>query len=381
MLGEAETRSRTPCEFAGGAAAFIAAYAHTTNVGVCSLADTQGLPSAEDVDALLRNPLLRAQAVRVVTGGVSEPVHRFSRRSSFNGRVVQDAVDARALRRAFNGGSTVVVEDVGRWHPPVVAMCNSLFNERWLYANASYFVTAEAHCGLPLHADEETTLVFQLAGAKRWEVVTGPAANPGATEVPPDHPITGFTLRPGQAACIPAMYPHRAEAVDDGHSVHLTIGVRPFKLRDLFTDLAERGMPRLAALERELSSVSGLPAALVDAVGETPAAVWQRELAIASIRLASGTEHRGIELVPGVEEGLGGAAADDLIWRVRLGATSLIYFSGTFAVLDDSSLGALVRAVGERRAGGRTWRRLVADGRVPAAVQEVLAAASWRVDG
>jgi hypothetical protein len=147
-----------PCtDFDGSLLEFI--YAHLDErcrVGAVQLLNST-VPSADDVAAALNNPMLRAQAVRVVTEGVSQSPQRLGRKVDYNSRSVEDSLDSTALRRAFTDGSTIVVEDVGKWHPHVASICNTIFNERWLYANAAYFMTRSGSRGLPFHADEETT--------------------------------------------------------------------------------------------------------------------------------------------------------------------------------------------------------------------------------
>lgn len=369
-------------DFTGGILDFIDAHLGARcRVSVGHLSDGSGLPTAREVGDLLRHPLVRAQVVRVVTGGVTQPVEHFSTGANYNSKVVKDSLDSRALRRAFLGGSTLIIEDVGRWHPRVSTICNTIFNEQWLYANAGYFMTTTANCGLPFHADEEITFVFQLAGSKQWHVAEHGVDRLGVAEVAPEQRVVEFTMRPGDAACIPPMYPHRTRTVDEGDSLHLTIGVRPFKVKDLLRDLVERGVSRVPSLDREIPSVGSIAETLTDAVADAPVDVWQRELAISSIRVASGMADRGFEFDPSSGDDRGDPGLGDLVWKVRLGRQYLVYLSGAFALIGEGALEALERAMADREHRGRLWRELMAGDGLPAPVRQLLESAGWARPG
>lgn len=378
---EYEPRPRT--DFDGSFLEFI--YAH---LGERCRTDAVQLlnstvPNADDVALTLNNPMLRAQAIRVVTGGVSQSAQRFGRRASYNSRIVEDSLDSTALRRAFADGSTVIVEDVGRWQPHVASICNTIFNDKWLYANAAYFITRSGNCGLPFHADEETTFVFQVAGSKIWHVADYPEKRPGAAEVSRKARVFQFDLRPGSAACIPPMHPHRTEAFGEVDSVHLTIGVRPFKLKDFFTDLVERGTYRVAALDQEIVSIDSSIDTMINALHGSSGEDWRREFAISSIRVASGSVDRGFEwscqTASAVAKRDREPVLGDLVWKVRLGNRWLVHHSGSFAMMDNSQVDALAAAVALRSSEGCTWQQLAEEGQVPPSVQQFLRAAGWDI--
>jgi hypothetical protein len=253
-----------------------------------------------------------------------------------------------------------------------------------LYANAAYFITRSGNCGLPFHADEETTFVFQVAGSKTWHVADYAAERLGAAEVPPGARVVEFVMRPGDAACIPPMHPHRTVTGLGGDSIHLTVGVRPFKAKDLFTDLAERGISRIPALEAEMESIGSSLDTLIDALRDTPGDVWGRELAVASIRVACGMADRGIEFNLSEENQRHAdwqePVLGDLVWRVRLGSRSLVHHSGTFAMMDEAGFEALCTAVALRSSRGCTWRELAAEGLAPPPVRQFLTAAGWNLE-
>lgn len=375
-------RVRQGCpDFPGTALQFMYSYLEgEVRVGTGHLTDAD-LPTVGDVADALHDPMLLAQAVRVVTEGVTQPASAFSRETHYNSRKVLDSLDSRALRLAYAAGSTVIVEDLAKWQPRVAAICNTIFNDRWLYANAAYFLTGSGNRGLPFHADEEMTYVFQLSGMKTWQVADCAEDKLGASDVPAGSRIAEFALRPGDVACIPAMFPHRTEAASGGDSVHLTIGVRPFKLKDFIADVAERGITRIPTFEAHVPSVEDSADVLRSALSGGALETWQREVAIASVRLASGSADRGFEFGAGNADVFLPATSTpsmgDLVWRVRLGERSLVQYSGAFAMMDDAGLDSLLAATELRRTERLSWKQLKARGCVIPAVERFLTAAGW----
>jgi hypothetical protein len=149
-------------------------------------------------------------------------------------------------------------------------------------------------------------------------------------------------------------------------------------------DLAERGMSRVPALEVEMESIGSSLDTLIDALRGTSGDVWRREVAVASIRVASGMADRGIEFTwsDGDQRHRKhqGPVLGDLVWRVRLGNRSLVHHSSTFAMMDEAGFEALCAAVALRNSRGCTWRELTAEGRVPPGVRQFLTAAGWDVE-
>jgi mannose-6-phosphate isomerase-like protein (cupin superfamily) len=359
-------------------------YAHLgeeCQVDVGTLRNRSSVPAGSQVLELLRNPLLRAQVVRVVTDGKTRDVQAFSKTVSYNGREVRDSLDSVALRRAFANGSTLVIEDVGKWHERVARMCNEIFNDRWLYANAAYFMTKSGNAGFPFHADEETTFIFQVAGRKKWHVADYVAGRLGSARVPSSERVFEFVLEPGDMACIPPRHPHRTAAVGDSDSIHLTIGVRRFKLKDFLRDLAARGrMAHIPALDEEIGSIERSIDPLMRALDGAAGDIWRREMAVASIRVASGMADRGFDFSWTDDDGSRGSgehALGDLMWRVSLGDRALVCVSGTFAMMDEVSAEFLRSAVAARAASPCGWRSFAEEVCLPSGVREFLRAAGW----
>jgi hypothetical protein len=371
-------------DFDGGPLDFIYAHAgERCRVDVGHLLDTLALPSAADVTELLSYPLLPPQVIRVVTEGEAQALGTYSRPAAYNRKTVPDSLDSLALRRALAAGSTIVFEDVGRWHLPIARICNTIFNDRWLFANADYFMTRAGNQGLPFHADEETTFVFQVAGTKKWQVADYPADRRGSSEVPPRARVFEFVLQPGDVACVPPRYPHRTVAIGGGDSIHLALGVRGFKLKDFIFDLAERGISRVPPLDEEINSIEMSLAPLLEAAEGPSGQMWRQEIAIGSIRLASGLADRGFEISCLDEDYLRRRRAPvlgDLVWRVRLGNRWLVHLSSTFAVMDEASADALCAAVAARNFRGCRWQELAAEGGLPPAVRHFLESAGWVLD-
>lgn len=339
------------------------------------LSSTEGLPTVQDVAALIESPLVRSTAVRVVTDGVTQGPQTFAEQFNVNGKVLNDSLSALAVRQAFRDGSTLIVEDVGKWHPPVARLCNSVFNEHWRLVNAGYFLTRSRARGLPFHADEETTLVFQISGAKRWRVATYAADRLGATDVPGSATVVEVDLVPGDVLVVPPYFPHGTEVCGPDDSVHLTIGVRPFKVRDLLMEMGVSRFPRMNELHAECGTIDGTRDATVEALAAVPQGVWDLEIAKASMRLLSGGMSRGIEIA-GAKLGEVRDDVSHLMWRVQVGRGYVVMFAGVFAMMDHASVAHLEALLERKRQEGLTWSQVMREGGVPKGIARVLGAAA-----
>lgn len=339
------------------------------------LSSDEGLPTPHEVVTLVTSPLIRSSAVRVVTGGVTQKTDAFSEKFQINGRILDDSLSAISVRRAFSTGSTLIVEDVGKWHAPVARLCNSIFNKHWCLLNASYFLTRSQARGMPFHADEETTLVFQISGTKRWHVATYAAERLGATRVPEEATVLEIDLQPGDVLLVPPYFPHDTEAIGPDDSVHLTIGVRPFKVRDLIMQMGVSRFARMDALHAECDTVEGSLESTIEAISKVPEGVWSQEVAKASVHLLTGGLSRGLALAAsslmGPDDGI-----SELLWKVQVGHANLVMFAGTFAMMDDGSVSCFEALLERKKHEGITWRQVASEWDVPQEIKHFLHAAA-----
>lgn len=364
----------------GGALDFITSnISGQTGIQIARLSESAGLPTAGDVVGLINDPLLRPQALRLVSDGTSSDYRDFAQRFDFNRNEITDALNMAEIRRSFRSGATLIVEDVGKWHSPVARICNFIFNEFWNYSNAGYFITGAGKKGLPFHADEETSFVFQLSGSKRWQVVQTIADKSGPSAFDDAAGIQEFDLLPGDAACIPPFHPHRTESLGAEDSVHLTVGVRQFKVKDLLR-ASFLAQSRVESLETKLSSLGRAHQEFSEAIGAIGTDEWAKHLAIASIRIASGGLAGGFELRSAAPQlPRTGRGFDDLMWKVGLGERFLVFFGGTHAILDRAGVDSLSAIAKSHAVGGVSWRDLAADRTDSPGVRRLLEASGWAV--
>jgi ribosomal protein L16 Arg81 hydroxylase len=150
---------------------------------------------AEEFESILSTAT--ADHLDVIRGGVAHPVGEHS-------------VELCALTRE---GVSLRVRRVHLLHAAtrqLAFLAHELFGEE-INVNA-YWSPAHDKGGLALHRDPYDIVVFQVAGAKAWELT-------GDEEPQP------VTLRKGDAMFLPAMVPHRAHNPFDEPSVHLSVGI------------------------------------------------------------------------------------------------------------------------------------------------------------
>lgn len=261
-----------------------------TDTAIFKDASPEWIPQISWVEQLLSIGGLPAASLRVVREGVTLDRSGYQARTRLNGTAVDGLIDRNGVREQLNSGNTLVLDDVGLWDPQISAICNASFVHVWQYANASYFITPGNQHGLPFHADSELTVVFQIAGTKRWDVIERKASTQGSLE---GHPITQdpyrqFDLKPGDVLVVPSLFPHRTQSLGDSPSVHLTLGLRPFRLSDLVPHMFAQSGARLDSPSGALVSPSSSFGVLRDSVENLAAGSWAVAAAKASIEIQTG---------------------------------------------------------------------------------------------
>jgi bifunctional lysine-specific demethylase and histidyl-hydroxylase NO66 len=179
------------------------------------------LLAIDDVDRLVAGSGLRAPAFRMVQAGRTLPRSQLTRRVRIGSRPVDDLVDVRAVHEAFAGGATLVLQGLHRSWPAVTALCRELELTLTHPTQANAYLTPPVAQGLDLHADPHDVFAVQTHGNKRWVVHPPDGAEPWDLQ-----------LRPGDVLYLPAGTRHAAQTIDQP-SLHLTIGVRTLRWRDL----------------------------------------------------------------------------------------------------------------------------------------------------
>ncbi len=199
---------------------------HDTDPG-----DLVGLLSLDDVDDLLTSVALRAPALRIARDGEVLPISAFTRAATMAGAPLTGLVDARKVLELFDGGATVVLQGLHRYHPPLTRLVRDLELELGHPCQANAYLTPPGAQGFARHRDTHDVFVFQTHGRKRWEVV-----DPAETGAASPREVL---LEPGLSMYLPTGTPHSARSEEET-SLHVTIGINRLTRRDVLRQVTER---------------------------------------------------------------------------------------------------------------------------------------------
>jgi lysine-specific demethylase/histidyl-hydroxylase NO66 len=239
--------------------------------------DRQGfadLLSAADVDELLTERGLRTPFFRVVQAG--RTVGGTTRSAAAGNGRITDLVEPDAVREAYAGGATLILNSLHRIHPPLVRFCRRLAAELGHPTQCNAYVTPPGSQGFAPHHDTHDVFVLQVDGNKRWNVyppaltlplTSQPSKTLGDGPLVPAGcaPLLSLTLAPGDALYLPRGYIHAAET-NEQRSIHLTVGVTASTAYDVLRDVLElaaddetfrRSLP-LGGPEQQLADVGAI---------------------------------------------------------------------------------------------------------------------------
>ena len=264
-----------------------------------------GLLSLEDVDHLLTSTALRTPALRLAQDGAVIAPARFTRSATMAGTALTGLVDARKVLDLFDGGATVVLQGLHRYHPPLTRLVRQLELELGHPCQANAYLTPPGAQGFARHSDTHDVFVFQTHGHKQWEVVEPDTSDGSAREV---------LLEPGLCMYLPTGTPHSARSQDDT-SLHVTIGINRLTWRDLLRRLADRALADDRYAEPLPSGWVGDPARLASTLDGPLSALTS---SLSAIDPASVAAERADAFLSERTPALGGGLTD----RVRLPALS-----------------------------------------------------------
>jgi ribosomal protein L16 Arg81 hydroxylase len=182
-----------------------------------------------DVDRYL-DVAAKSPAAYVLFGQAGKPFRRAR---------VQDT-NVRELYKALNEGSTILLDAVERFWPPVADLAAGLSEAFGAKVKVNVYMTPPGLQGAPIHPDVQDVFVLQMEGAKEWYLYDRKVyelvetvehsldldfPRPDLAEEPPlaEHTL----LEPGDLLYMPRGLVHRAVAPPDRPSLHLTVCVTP----------------------------------------------------------------------------------------------------------------------------------------------------------
>lgn len=168
--------------------------------------------------------------------------------------------DIQDVYRAYDGGHTIVLNQIHRRSAAVALLCRALQEALQHRIGANLYLTPRAGQGFLAHVDTHDVFILQLHGEKLWRVGRPAHALPlrgarsGRIEL--DDPAE-YRLRPGDVLYLPRGAPHEALTAATS-SLHLTVGIYVYRWVDLLTE----ALGELA--EEEVQLRTALPAGFLD---------------------------------------------------------------------------------------------------------------------
>jgi len=192
------------------------------------------LVSLEAVDAMLTTRVNRHPDVSVVNA--TNPVEPEDYTDG------EDLVDPIRVARLFAAGGTIIINNLDQYSPRVRALVSQLEAELRVHAQANLYLTRGGAQGFAAHYDSHDVILVQVIGQKQWRLYDSPKGlpmrgerfDPAATK--PGERTAELLLQPGGVLYIPRGLMHDAVAVDDGPSMHVTIGLHAFRWSEVLLE-------------------------------------------------------------------------------------------------------------------------------------------------
>lgn len=154
----------------------------------------------------------------------------------------EDLVDPIRVARLFAAGGTIIINNLDQYSPRVRALVSQLEAELRVHAQANLYLTPGGAQGFAAHYDSHDVILVQVIGQKQWRLYDSPKGlpmrgerfDPAATK--PGERTAELLLQPGGVLYIPRGLMHDAVAVDDGPSMHVTIGLHAFRWSEVLLE-------------------------------------------------------------------------------------------------------------------------------------------------
>lgn len=213
------------------------------------------LLSADSIDELVSERGLRTPFLRVARNGTTLADRAFTAPGGV-GAGISDQVSDDRLVRLFADGSTLVLQALHRFWPPIIEFCQRLAGELGHPVQANAYITPPQNQGFSAHYDVHDVFVVQIDGEKQWQIhrpiLDSPlrdqpwndrkAAVQQQAQVPA---LMEARLRPGDCLYLPRGYLHAATALG-GVSTHLTLGVHVWTRYAIAEQLMRQALSSLA---------------------------------------------------------------------------------------------------------------------------------------
>ena len=253
-------------------------------------------------------------------------------------------IDPIRVARLFGAGATIIVNNLDQLNPAVRAVVSSLETELGVHAQANLYLTPGGAQGFAAHYDSHDVLLVQVLGKKQWRLYDSPKGmplrgerfDPAATK--PGERTADLLLQPGDVLYIPRGLMHDADAVDDGPSMHVTLGLHAVRWSEVLLEaLAAQALsdPGLrAGLPLGALVPGGDPGVLREAMRvlverTLPAMRWDD----VSARLLAQFDRDHKEYLPGLMADAVAPLTAETVFTRRLGVRTALVEDGDAVVL------------------------------------------------
>jgi len=213
------------------------------------------LLSADSIDELVSQRGLRTPFLRVARNGTTLADRAFTAPGGV-GAGISDQVSDDRLVRLFADGSTLVLQALHRFWPPIIEFCQRLAGELGHPVQANAYITPPQNQGFSTHYDVHDVFVVQIDGEKQWQIHRPILDSPlrdqpwndrkAAVQQQAQEPaLMEARLRPGDCLYLPRGYLHAATALG-GVSTHLTLGVHVWTRYAIAEQLMRQALSSLA---------------------------------------------------------------------------------------------------------------------------------------
>ena len=197
-----------------------------------------GLVTWNDLNDIVCSRNVRPALVHLITDGQRTPEYLYqldnlglgSRQPSAN----VSKIDGRKLANLLRTGSTLIVNAIHEYHPPIARLARDIENRLATYVNVNLYASWQSTPGFATHWDDHDVFAIQVIGQKEWHLFGqtrySPAAHDNQPNVEqPTHPVWMGDLTAGDVLYIPRGWWHdaRVDQANEGlGSLHLTLNTR-----------------------------------------------------------------------------------------------------------------------------------------------------------
>ena len=168
------------------------------------------------------------------------------------------AIDIVRLYQQFASGSTIIMNQLHRFVPPLGDLIRRVEHEISSRMQTNIYLTPREAQGLRVHYDSHDVFVLQVHGTKHWKLFSTQVPLPfrgqqfGDFPAEPGEVAQEFELEPGDMLYMPRGLMHAASTTSDT-SMHITMGV----LHTTWVEVMIEALARFATHDPELRR--GLP--------------------------------------------------------------------------------------------------------------------------